>query len=654
MLAQILIILLIIFSCFNFGYAQTNIDKTMANTQLQPAYIDGKWGYKDANGKIVINPNFERADKFSNEQTAVVKYNGKFGMIDKTGRFIAEPIYSSIDPYYEKFYQVELNGKYGLLWVDGRYKLEPKYDAIEKYYGVARIILNGKYGLIDKSGIFLIEPKLDHIAIYDFAKSNGVARFNVGTKSKCTNEECSGGKYGLINSSGKIVAETTYTYIFPPEDGIFRVNIGEGSCTYMGCLRGKLGIINNEGKILLPPQYDYISNFHKDTAVIMIRDKSCREYEDCKGKWGMINKNGNFIVEMKYDYIGHFNNEVAIVTIGGKSGFINNTGKIIIEPRYERAWDFKNGLAKVKINNQWGYIDQQGNFTEGFAKNYYSGTIGDKLQIYLNLEMDGKDLTGYYLYSRIGEPIKLDGEIETNGNFSISEYTNDTLTGEFHGKFSPKFDRMDGEWTGTDGKKINFKLKKIAEYGEIASTDNSLIVGYPYFYLNNQSMQEKLNSFLKNMMYSQAKEAGESGSQSNTEYDIEYVSDDLVSILFTYEYEGGVHPNRDFFSVNLWLKGDSIMKIGLKDVFQSKSDYMNLLSDICFAELKDEASDLANGSKKDLLDKLQVFTFTPKGITFSFAPYEIGSYAEGSHHCNIPYKKIEKVINTNGPLARFK
>ncbi len=48
---------------------------------------EGKFGFVDETGKMIINPQFDTANSFS-EGLAVVKQNDKFGFIDKTGKIV--------------------------------------------------------------------------------------------------------------------------------------------------------------------------------------------------------------------------------------------------------------------------------------------------------------------------------------------------------------------------------------------------------------------------------------------------------------------------------------------------------------------------------------------------------------------------------------
>jgi len=76
--------------------AQSSSDQTEQPTQVEnsiplfPIEKDGKWGYIDNTGRIVIKPQFDEARDFS-EGLARVTIDGKFGYIDKTGKYVWEP-----------------------------------------------------------------------------------------------------------------------------------------------------------------------------------------------------------------------------------------------------------------------------------------------------------------------------------------------------------------------------------------------------------------------------------------------------------------------------------------------------------------------------------------------------------------------------------
>src|SRR5690606_13432612 len=63
--------------------------------QLRPYLSHGKWGYKDSQENIVIEPKYEFTKTFY-EQTAIGKNNGKLGLVNCEGLEVSEPTYDEL------------------------------------------------------------------------------------------------------------------------------------------------------------------------------------------------------------------------------------------------------------------------------------------------------------------------------------------------------------------------------------------------------------------------------------------------------------------------------------------------------------------------------------------------------------------------------
>src|SRR5688572_25841224 len=63
---------------------------TPTATTRFPIEVEGKFGYIDRAGQVVIKAQFDRAERFS-EGRAAVAINDKYGFIDETGRVVVAP-----------------------------------------------------------------------------------------------------------------------------------------------------------------------------------------------------------------------------------------------------------------------------------------------------------------------------------------------------------------------------------------------------------------------------------------------------------------------------------------------------------------------------------------------------------------------------------
>ena len=60
---------------------------------LYPIRQNGKFGYIDQTGTVVIEPQFDRAYYFSDNRARIQK-GDKYGFINKEGKIIVDPVYS--------------------------------------------------------------------------------------------------------------------------------------------------------------------------------------------------------------------------------------------------------------------------------------------------------------------------------------------------------------------------------------------------------------------------------------------------------------------------------------------------------------------------------------------------------------------------------
>ena len=88
------------------------------------------------------------------EGLAWVEINGKCGFIDKTGRLVIPCKYDEANDFSEGLANVKLNGKYGFIDKSGTLVIPCKYDWAWSFHdGRAKVQLNGKDGFVDKSGV---------------------------------------------------------------------------------------------------------------------------------------------------------------------------------------------------------------------------------------------------------------------------------------------------------------------------------------------------------------------------------------------------------------------------------------------------------------------------------------------------------------------
>ena len=154
---------------------------------------EGKFGFLDSKGKLVIPIEYDNADNFK-EGYAAVKLNGKYGYIDIDGKMIIKPQFDGAGFFFEGLAQVKVKTSAGnkvfLIDRDGK-AICNQYDFIGDFYKErAMVRIGSEIGYINRNGQEVISLK--YRTAQNFAE-NGEALV-----------EFEGKKY-YINKSGQYI-----------------------------------------------------------------------------------------------------------------------------------------------------------------------------------------------------------------------------------------------------------------------------------------------------------------------------------------------------------------------------------------------------------------------------------------------------------------
>jgi hypothetical protein len=146
--------------------------------------------------------------------------------------------------------------------------------------------------------------------------------------------------------------------------------------------------------------------------------------------------------------------------------------------------------------------------------------------------------------------------------------------------------------------------------------------------------------------------------EMKAQWDAEFVSPQLVSLIASYwEYTGGAHGNTGFGALNVVPDGPSFRELKLAEFFGPDTNWPAVIA----AKLEQQINqrkreNWGDNFSEDLAAKVvpgeiadAVFTITPGGFKFWFAPYEKGAYAEGVFEPLIPYSELVSLLGTNEP-----
>ena len=214
---------------------------------LEPYKNNGKYGFFDRNGSVVIPCQWEGAYNFSEGLALVRNDKCKYGYIDKSGNVVIPCQWNNAESFRDGLACVKDN--------------------------------NGKLGYIDKSGRLVIPCQWKYAC--DF--SEGLAKV-----------EGDNGIWGYIDKSGRLVIPCQWEDAYGFSEGF-----SEGLASVKGD-NGKYGYINKSGDVVIPCQWEDADNFSEGMA----------RFENDNGYYGFIDKNGNVIIPCLWKYTGNFRDDL--------------------------------------------------------------------------------------------------------------------------------------------------------------------------------------------------------------------------------------------------------------------------------------------------------------------------------------------------------
>jgi hypothetical protein len=127
----------------------------VAQAQLTPFYSpdNGKYGYKNGSGKIVVSAHYELAYPYT-EGMAAVREAGKYGYLDETGKEVVAPRYDFTWRFIGGYATVKQGDKFGFIDKSGKEVVPPSYEEANNFHGgccykgMAHVKEHGKWKII--------------------------------------------------------------------------------------------------------------------------------------------------------------------------------------------------------------------------------------------------------------------------------------------------------------------------------------------------------------------------------------------------------------------------------------------------------------------------------------------------------------------------
>jgi hypothetical protein len=325
--------------------------------------VDGKKGFINTAGEIVIAPQFQDALEFS-EGLCAVRVSGRYGFVNTKGELTIPATYDYASMFMEGLAVVYLDGKPLFITPEGKVAFESGYAYMSHFTDSLSEVrtYSGRVGLINHQGVLVVDTVYGQIERVgdNLAIVHGPHHQTYDSDDQKRNLQVS-----VVDMTGKML------FPYGKFESIRRYSEGYFSVQFPERKRVNIttdAIVNTRGEVVLSlpaKQESWIQGgVHQGVVrVALPKRKSGGHYD------AYLTLDGKVMYGNKNTYSGtDFKDNVAFV--GDKDfkySIINRKGEIISKEKYRLpGWDgnnpFQNGKAVVKFaDNTCGVIDTLAN-----------------------------------------------------------------------------------------------------------------------------------------------------------------------------------------------------------------------------------------------------------------------------------------------------
>lgn len=241
--------------------------------------IGHRWGFVDTSGKLVIAPQFDAVNDFS-EGVAAVQVNEKWGVIDRQGKWIVQPTLLALEPFSHGLASAHLDGKDGYIDRAGKWVLAPQFDSAGPFSATTAVVRDAayNYAMIDRSGRVIKRFSRD-VRIDDDVSRTGLFRATVSPPTM------------LVNVDGRRLPFPEHADNY--QDGLFiasaKVKRGDSEDDIYG-------LMDTAGKWVLPAQFRSLKRFDDKLAIAVPYAAGASTQLH-----GLVDRKGRFVVEPVYE-----------------------------------------------------------------------------------------------------------------------------------------------------------------------------------------------------------------------------------------------------------------------------------------------------------------------------------------------------------------
>lgn len=355
----------------------------------EPFKTDGLWGYRTADGTVVVQPMYEEARPFTPTLATVKRPDRGYGVIDRSGNFVLPTDYDEVQIVEHRgCIDVRTGSRSGRFSLSGEPLIPIEFNHISMPQGdLAAVRKDGLWGVWRHGEGYVAEPQYSSLNLIN----NELAIYRPARSPEARGQVP---KAGLLDATNnEPITEAIYGNIdIRIGDGLIGFFVQEGDLV-------RRGFMDEKGRVVIDPKFTATRPvleppFNDGTAIVGMGQPDSIRY-------GLINTEGNFVVEPRFVRLSRFKKGLAAAYIQDgdvtRCGYIDPSGDWAIEPEYVHCHDFQNGIARVTVDDPMTFHKKQRKIEQPFAS---TGLFGISVLICV--------VGGAYVYRKLRRSAQLD------------------------------------------------------------------------------------------------------------------------------------------------------------------------------------------------------------------------------------------------------
>lgn len=328
---------------------------------------DGYSGVLNAQGEIVVPFSPAHISSYENGTARYTMSSVGCGYLDSLGQLTVPVAYDRCEPFYDSLAWVAktIDGKlrYGVINRAGEQVVPFRYDRPGEHIsmdGFYKVMRHGKFGLIDRTGKVIAEPIYQRMGLFSEGKLQAMKN----------------GLYGFIDQTGAEVIPFIYPWAGYYMNGQSYTRNGsnvhflnhQGDTVFDATglhlssvfdqdglasveKNNQVGYMNRQGEMVVPLHYRIIDPPRHGLRRVVLNDWN-----------GMVNEEWEVVIPIEYESVRADAEGVIFVTKNGKSGMINEQLEVLIPFEFDYIEGFGNeqDFTLAKRGRHFGVIDKTG------------------------------------------------------------------------------------------------------------------------------------------------------------------------------------------------------------------------------------------------------------------------------------------------------